>query len=271
MGRISLLILLVTPLITIGCSTPYVRQWQSQLWTLPDESDTEMQELGKLETDDLTFGLICTEFRQVGNPSNAIIGIGASCRNETEDTYQLGLNPIQVINASISIVKPLPLDQVMYKFYGGPLREALQIDRLTTPLQSYGDSLAENILTAVVNAYRSYEHGAIITEFHRKEALPTICTTRVLLQLPCQRIVSTQWIQYYPATTDTITVMLLDESIKDGVTFGRPPPRPSTPQSKSFGRRPPRPPTPQSKSYGVGIGFATIMIVFFAVVVVAAN
>ena len=257
MGRISLLILLVTPLITIGCSTPYVKQWQSQLWTLPNESDTGMQELGKLETHDLTFGLICTEFRQVGNPSNAIIGIGASCRNETEDTYQLGLNPIQVINASISIVKPLPLDQVMYKFYGGPLREALQIDRLTTPLQSYGDSLAENILTAVVNAYRSYEHGAIITEFHRKEALPYDLYYESFTPTSLPAGVSTQWIQYYPATTETITVILQGEAIEDGVTFGRPPPPPPTPAI-----------APPEQPREVGFVIAGFMAVTFVLVLV---
>lgn len=251
MAQITLLILLLTPLVTIGCSTPYARQWQSQLWTLPNEPDAEMKELGKLETGDLTFGLICTEFRQVGNPGNAIIGIGVSCRNDAGHTYELGLNPIQVINASNSIVKPLPLDHVMYKFYGGTLREALQIDRLTTPLQSYGDSLAENILSAVVNAYRSYEHGAIITEFHRKEALPYDLYYESFTPTSLPAGVSTQWIQYYPVTTDTISVMLQGEAIEDGVTFGCPPP----PKLKS------------NEINETGILFALVMMVAFAVVV----
>ena len=252
MGRITLLILLLTPLMTSGCSTPYVRQWQSQLWTLPNEADNEMQELGKLETDDLTFGLICTEFREVGNPSNAIIGIGASCRNETEDTYRLRLNPVQVIDASNSIVKPLPLDHVMYKFYGGKLRKAAQIDRLNEPLQSYGDSLAGDILTTVVSAYRTYEHGAIITEFHRKEALPYNLYYESFDPTSLPAGVSTQWIQYYPNTTETITVMLQGEAIEDGVTFGRPPP----------------PPEPKSNEINeIGITFAGMMVVAFAIFV----
>ena len=236
MGRTALLLILLIPLISIGCSTPYVRQWQSNLWTLPNESDAAMHQLGALETRDLTFGLICTEFRQIGNLSNRIIGIGVSCRNDTEHTYELGLNPIQVINASNSIVKPLPLDHVMYKFYGGPLREALQIDRLTTPLQSYGDSLAESILTAVVNAYRSYEHGAIITEFHRKEALPYNLYYESFSPTSLPSGVSTQWIQYYPATTDTITVMLLGADIEDGIMFGRPPPPPEPKSNETDSR-----------------------------------
>jgi len=253
MGRTTLLILLLSLLITTGCSTPYVRQWQSQLWTLPQESDVETKELGAIETEDLSFELICTEFRQVGNPSNAIIGIGASCRNETEHTYDLGLNPIQVINASNSIVKPLPLDHVMYKFYGGTLREALQIDRLNTPPPSHGDSLAENVLAAVIEGYRAYEHGAILSEFHRKETLPYRLYYESFTPTSLPSGVSTQWIQYYPAATETITVMLRGQGIEDGVIFGRPPPPPSKLNSNGINE--------------TGIVFAIIMMVSFGVVI----
>ena len=225
----------IASLITTGCATPYARQWQSQLWTRPNESDTKLQELGKLETEGLTFGVICTEFRQVGNPSNAVIGIGVSCRNQTEGAFSLDLNPIQVINASNSIIKPLPLDHVMYKFYGGTLRELAQINRLSRPLEDYGDSLAESILVAVVNVYRSYENRAIITEFHRKEALPYDLYYDSFSPISLPAGVSTEWIEYYPATTDTITVMLQGESIGDGITFGRPPPPPPPPPSRKSG------------------------------------
>ena len=63
----------------------------------------------------------------------------------------------------------------MYKLYGGNLREAAQWARLaetSTPLTSSGDSLLESVLVGMVNAYREYEHGAIITELHKNEALP---------------------------------------------------------------------------------------------------
>ena len=186
MGRMTILILLLASLITTGCATPYARQWQSQLWTRPNESDTKLQELGKLETEGLTFGVINVKTPHSkapeGRPSNAVIGIGVSCRNQTEGAFSLDLNPIQVINASNLIIKPLPLDHVMYKFYGGTLREIAQINRLSRPLGDYGNSLAENILTAVVNVYRSYENRAIITEFHRKEALPYDLSAILILE-----------------------------------------------------------------------------------------
>ena len=117
----------------------------------------------------------------------------------------------------------------MYKFYGGTLREAMQIERLNTPPPSHGDSIAENVLGAVVAAYRAYEHGAIITEFHRKEALPYDLYYESFTPTSLPTGVSTQWIQYYPATTGTITVMLQGGEIEDGVTFGRPPPPPPPP------------------------------------------
>ena len=226
MTKIGLIILFLILLMNTGCATPYARQWQSQLWQVPNKTATEMPELGKLEMEDLTFGLICTDFRQVGNPSNVIIGIGVSCRNETNGTLSLESNPIQLIDPSKVIVKPLPLDHVMYKFYGGKLREAAQIERLTEPLSSYESSLPENILTAVVNSYRAYEHRAIITEFHRKEALPYNLYYESFTPTSLPAGVSTVWTAYYPATTDTITVMLQGEKIEDGVTFGRPPPPP---------------------------------------------
>ena len=117
----------------------------------------------------------------------------------------------------------------MYKFYGGTLREIAQINRLSRPLGDYGNSLAENILAAVVNVYRSYENRAIITEFHRKEALPYDLYYESFAPISLPAGVSTEWIEYYPATTDTITVMLLGADIEDGVTFGRPPPPPPLP------------------------------------------
>ena len=102
-------------LLIAGCATPYTRVWQSQLWKAQETDDSELAELGQLKTEESTFSLICTEFRQVGNPRNAIIGIGISCRNETNDTLPLEHNPIQVIDGAMTILKPLPLDHVMYK------------------------------------------------------------------------------------------------------------------------------------------------------------
>lgn len=239
--KITLIILILIALMTTGCATPYVRQWQSQLWHVPNETATEAPEFGQLEVEDLTFGVICTEFRQVGNPNNCIIGIGVSCHNEARETISLQSNPIQVVDASRVLVKPLSLNHVMYKFYGGRLREDAQIERLaetSKPLVKSRSSFLENVLVGVINAYRAYEHGAIITEFYRKEALPYDLYYKRFTPTSLPADVSVIWITYYPSTTDTITVMLQGEKMEDGVTFSQPPPppppspRPSPPPSR---------------------------------------
>ncbi len=232
-SRIIFLFLIVPTI--AGCATPYVRQWESQLWQVPNESAGATPEFGQFNAQDLDFGIICTEFRQVGNPNNRIIGIGVSCRNDAMEPMSLPLNPIQVVDASKVLAKPLSLNHVMYKFYGGGLREDAQIERLaetSKPLAAYGSSFLENVLIGVINAYREYEHGAIISEFHRKEALPYDLYYKGFTPTTLPTGVSTVWITYYPITTDTLTVMLHGGKIEEGIIFEQPPP-PAQPKVNS--------------------------------------
>jgi len=223
---IAMLLMLLMLLMSIGCATPYAQQWQSQLWQVK-ENTTPKTELGKLEMEDVALGLLCTELRQVGSPSNAFIGVNVSCRNQTDRTFILEGNPIQVVNASQVLVKPLPLDHVMYKLYGGTLREQAQIAQLaetSKPLVSSGSSFVEEVLVAVVNTYRAQERRAIITEMHLKEALPYDLYYQSFTPTSLPPGVTTVWTEYYPFTTDKITVMLQGQRVEDGITFGPPPP-----------------------------------------------
>ena len=227
MKGIGIAILLML-MMSIGCATPYAQQWQSQLWQVKDNT-TPKPELGKLEMEDVAVGLLITELRQVSSPSNAFIGIHVSCRNQTDRTFTLEGNPIQVVNASQVLVKPLPLDHVMYKLYGGTLREQAQIAQLaenSKPLISSGASVLEDVLVAVVNTYRAQERHAIITEMHLKEALPYDLYYQSFTPTSLPPGVTTVWTEYYPYTTDQITVMLQGQRVEDGITFGPPPPPP---------------------------------------------
>lgn len=227
MKGIGIAILLML-MMSIGCATPYAQQWQSQLWQVKDNT-TPKTELGKLEMEDVAVGLLCTELRQVGSPSNAFIGINVSCRNQTDRTFTLEGNPIQVVNASQVLVHPLPLDHVMYKLYGGKLREQAQIAQLaetSKPSVSSGSSVLEDVLVAVVNTYRAQERRAIITEMHLKEALPYDLYYQSFTPTSLPPGVTTVWTEYYPFTTDSLTVMLQGQRVEDGITFGPPPPPP---------------------------------------------
>lgn len=236
MPKFGMIALLLIVHMTVGCATPYVRQWESQLWRVPNETAGATPEFGQFKAEDLDFGIICTEFWQVGNPNNRIIGIGVSCRNDAREPMSLTLNPIQVVDASKVLVKPLSLNHVMYKFYGGGLREDAQIERLaesSKPLVAFGSSLLENVLFGVINLYRAYEHGGIVTEFHRKEALPYDLYYKRFTPTTLPTDVSTVWVTYYPTTTDTVTVMLHGGNVEDGVTFRKPPPPPEQPNVNS--------------------------------------
>lgn len=221
MKRLTLLLL---PL--LACSTPYGRQWESRLWHTPTVKDGEILEVGELVTDELLISVFCTQFRQVLNPSNSVISIGVQCLNATDTTYPLEFNPVQVVSDSNLIVQPLPLDHVMYKFYGGNLRSAAQLSRISEPYADYTGTVVGDILTAVVNVYREYENQAIITEFARKEALPHDLYYRSFTPTSLPPGVAVQWIQYYPGTPSPIKVMIEGTTVESAVTFEKPRPAP---------------------------------------------
>ena len=218
---------MILPLVTLlACSTPFVRQWESRLWVTPTENNEEDQNIGWLQTEDLSINVVCTQFRQVLNLSNSVLAIGVQCRNESGTTYPLQFNPIQVLTEGDLIVQPMPLDHVMYKFYGGDLRTAAQIARASQPYERYPGTPAGDILAGIINLYRAYENQAIITEFARKEALPHDLYYNSFVPTSMPPGGAVQWIQYYPGTLKPIKVMIEGTTLESALTFEKPPPTP---------------------------------------------
>ena len=244
---------------SIGCATPYARQWQPQLWQ-DSEKSTQMPEIGRLETQTLALGIIVTQFQERLGQAQPFIGVSVSSRNETQGTIQMESNPIQVVDATNVLVKPLALDHMMYQLYGGKLREGAQLTRLaenSKPLVSSGASILEDVLVAVVNTYRAQERGAIITEFHHKEALPYDLYYHSFNPTSLPPGVATTWTEYYPHTTEMITVMLQGQRVEDGISFV-PPPESQPPESQ--------PPEPQPSNHFLSPNTAgTIVGVIFLI------
>lgn len=228
MKTLSLLFLL--PI--LACATPYARQWESRLWLTPTTTKADKPEIGTLGTDELAVAVVCTQFRQVLNPSNSVLAIAVQCRNTTDSTHVLDYNPIQVLSDSNLVVQPLPLDHVMYKFYGGDLRNAGQLDQLARPYADYTGDAFVDILIGLVNVYRSYEENAIITEFARKEALPHDLYYRSFTPTSLPPGASVQWIQYYPGMFTPLKVMLEGYTVDTAVVFEKPPPAPPRTKTK---------------------------------------
>ena len=214
-------------LIATGCATPYARQWERQLWQAQEKS-TQTPEIGRLETETLDFDILVTKFRERRDQAQSFIGVSISSRNQTQDTILLEEDPIQVVDATNVLVKALPLDHVMYQLYGGNLRESAQQARLrelSQPIPSGTDNLSI-ALSAIVEAFRATERTGIITEMHIKEALPYDLYYQSFTPTSLPPGVATVWTEYYPSTTDKITVMRQGQRVEDGITFGPPPPPP---------------------------------------------
>ena len=250
-------LLLITAIAFAGCGTPYAREWRHQLWHAPNDAARDTPQIAVIETHDLTFQLVCIELRQVNDPSNRLFIIAVSCRNKTDYAYPLEWNPIQVINDTPSVVQPLPLEHVMYKLYGGRMRQRAQIARLDEALVDSGDSSAESIAEAIINVYRAAEHNAIVTELHAKEALPHEFYYKRFVPTSLPAGVSTHWIEYFPASTDTVMAMLEGDKFEHAVTFLRPTPAPA----------PVKPEDSKDSGSAVGLVAVTIFLIPFVVFV----
>ena len=218
-----LLALLIACMCCLSGCTRYVRTWQSNLWMVQAPINDTNPELGVLKHEPLIFHVICTRFRQVENWQNSMLAVTVSCRNAGTETYQLNANPIQVINAENALKHILTLDHVMYKLYGGHLRELAQVSRLGSPAPDYGDSLLGTILTSVTDAYRNYENAQIVFELHEKEALPYELYYKSFTPVSLPPGVATVWTDYFPLTTseDTISIMLQGDDITNAIAFDK--------------------------------------------------
>ena len=267
MKIISLLSLFV--LFSSGCATS-TPKWQNVLWRA-ENSTNENPEIGILETEEFEFNVIVTEFREVVyNPNTqferedpTFIAVSVTCRNQTGETLMLGSNPIQVIGPSRMLAKELPLEQVMYKLYGGKLREAVQLGRLaelSKPI-SAGSTFPGAVLSGIVAGLRAAESASIVNEMYQKESSQYQLYYHSFESASLPGSVATSWTQYYPHTVGPIQVMLQGQKFEEGVIFALPPPSPLPP--------PPKPTSSTDKVIGVIVGSCVLSLV--SLIIIASN
>ncbi len=225
---------LVLVLAMSGCSTAYVRQWQSNLWKVENNVEGDIAEVGVLRQEDLSFQVLCTRFRQVNYPYNNLISLTVSCRNQSKHTQELFVNPIQVVGEQDILRKALPLDHVMYTLYGGELRDSAQRHRVALPVPDFGNSAVGNVLNTIAAVYKSYENEAIVTELHAKEGLPYHLYYNSFEPVSLPPGLSAAWTDYFPigSSEKTIAVLLQGDTAENAVVFNRPPPPPQPPPPK---------------------------------------
>ena len=238
MKIISLLSLFV--LFGSGCAASKPK-WQNVLWHA-ENSANENPEIGTLETEKLKFNVIVTEFREVFyNPNTqferedpTFIAVSVTCRNQTGETLMLSSNPIQVIGPSRMLAKELPLEQVMYKLYGGRLREAVQLERLAELSEPVpvGSTFPGAILSGIVAGLRAAESASIVSEMYQKESSQYQLYYHSFDSVSLPGGVATSWTQYYPHTEGQIQVLLQGQKVEEGIIFALPPPPPSVLKAK---------------------------------------
>ena len=266
MKKISLLSLFV--FLTIGCATS-TSKWQNILWHAQN-STNESPEIGTLETEELEFNVIVTEFREVVyNPFTqfeqedpTFIAVSVTCRNQTGETLVLGLNPIQVIGPSQTLARELPLEHVMYKLYGGRLREATQLERLAELSEPVpvGSTFPGAVLSGIVAGLRAAESASIVGEMYQKEASQYQLYYHSFDSASLPGGVATSWTQYYPYTVGPIQVMLQGQKVEEGVIFALPPPPPRLPPS------PPQSTSLTDKVIGIIVGSCILGLVSLIII-----
>ena len=257
-------------LLNVGCATSTPR-WRNVLWHA-DNSANETPEIGTLETEKLKFSVIVTEFREVSNPNtqfeqeeSTFIAISVTCRNQTDETLMLGSNLIQVIGPSQILARELPLEHVMYKLYGGRLREAAQLGRLAELGEPVpvGSTFPEAVLSGIVSGLRAAESASIVTEMYQKEASRYQLYYHSFDSASLPGGIATSWTQYYPYTIGPIQVMLQGQKVEEGVVFALPIPSPLPSKATS------KPTSSTDKVIGIIVGFCVFSLV--SLIIIASN
>ena len=217
------------------------------MWHVENPID-DHPEVGTLETEQMLFNVIVTEFREVVyNPNTqfeqenpTFIAVSVTCRNQSSETLEVQTDPIQMIDPAQMLVKELPLEHVMYKLYGGRMREAAQLGRLAelsepVPVSS---TIPDAILSGIVAGIRASERASIVNEMYQKEASQYQLYYHSFAPSSLPRGIATSWTQYYPYTPGPIRIILQGQKVESGITFILPPTLPQTQKQLSESKHP---------------------------------
>ncbi len=211
--------------------------WQSIPWEDGTHS-TEVPAVGRLETEEISTDVLVTAFTRRDSrypqveQSPYVLGVSVSWRNLTDQPLSLESNPIKVIDASRTLIQPLSPETVTYQLFGGRLREESQrqqLAALSQPTSSTGDS---DLLSAALSIYseviRQAQKDAIVRDMYAREVTPHALYYQAFHPTELPPGVAATWTEYYPYTSDTLTVMMKGQRIEDGIHFSPFPPPPPT-------------------------------------------
>ena len=229
------IVIFVTILLCIqGCATTKTH-WEPSLWQFKGMSQQHNKNVGTLQDENFIYEIIVTDFGKVsttvypgaGTPPEIIkapktlLMVAIRCRNKSNDTAVLNVDPIQIIDASKTLAKKLTPDEVLYKLYGGRIKDEYQRERLKElkiPIQTDG-TLFDELLGVIVEAERVQERAFIIDAIFEKERALYDFFHKSFEPVSLPSGVATAWIQYYHYTHGDIHILLQGQNVSDGLIF----------------------------------------------------
>ncbi|MCE2399506.1 hypothetical protein J4G08_01320 [Candidatus Poribacteria bacterium] len=266
-------LIVILTVVIVGCGPSTRSYWEPTVWHV-QENKSNVPEIGTLQDNQFNYNVIVTDFGKVvrgydiidGTPyvtqkPKKLIAVVVRCQNTSNGTLLLDSDPIQLIDASQTLAKKLTHQEVIFRLYGGRMRQSSQLRRLRElkrPMPEMSTFLGA-VLAGYVEALRADERAMIINEIYQKEYAGYDILHQRFEPSSLPSGVSTNWVQYYQYSPGPIRIVLQGQNVSDGLLFALPPPKP-----------PPAKPAPvevEKHEFSPGIFIAFVGIIVGAVII----
>ena len=222
--------------VVVGCAPVTRSNWEPTAWHV-QENKSSVPEIGTLQDEQFNYDIVVTDLRKVVKTEYAnqvspdvtkhpktMIAIAVRCRNKSNGTLNLSADPIQMIDASHTLAKKLTREEVIFKLYGGRMREASQLgmlEELNKPIRT-SPTFFGAVLAGYITAQRADARAFIIDEMYQKEYTAYDIFHQSFEPSSLPSGVSTDWVQYYHYTPGPVHIILQGQNVSDGLTFASP-------------------------------------------------
>ena len=268
--------------VVVGCAPATRSNWEPTAWHV-QENKNSVPEIGTLQDEQFNYDIVVTDLRKVVKTEyvnqvspevtkhpKTMIAIAVRCRNKSNGTLNLSADPIQMIDASHTLAKKLTREEVIFKLYGGRMREASllgMLEELNKPIRT-SPTFFGAVLAGYIAAQRADARAFIIDEMYQKEytAYDIFHQSFELSSLPSG--VSTDWVQYYHYTPGPVHIILQGQNVSDGLTFASPPaPKPTPEQIAAAEKKR----VDAKRNAKVGLFIASGVVAAYVILVLVAN
>ena len=241
--KLFIVFLMITlTLVVVGCASTTRSGWEPTAWHV-QEQNRNVPEIGTLQDEQFNYDVIVTDLRKVVETytydpiqgstfvtrhqrhPKTLIAVAVRCRNKSNGTLVLDTDPIQMIDASQTLTKKLTREEVIFKLYGGRMREASQLgmlEELNKPIRT-SPTFFGAVLAGYIAAQRADARAFIIDEMYQKEYTAYDIFHHSFEPSSLPSGIASDWVQYYHYTFGPIKIILQGQKAGEGLTFTSPP------------------------------------------------